>query len=192
LLSVAALATLIHERADAVHLGKRRRGVSMSKSTARRLAARIVEHLSYVEGLVEEAAPFAEASDIVLLRSDGFTFSVLCMVDAERDDSKRFRMERAEGKEILRLCRDRYCGTIGGAKQPARLEIVELRNSVRATDVDRLKAFSNRIFDTDAINAFIVDTSEARAITATRWSFWSGRRRFLEREIRALQIESAS
>jgi len=159
----------------------------MSTSTARRLAARIVDRLGYVEALVDEAAPFGDASDIVLIKSDGLTFSVLCIVDAERDDSKRFRMERAEAKEVLSHCRDRFCGTIAGAKQPALLEIVELRNAFRADDLKRLKAFSNRFFDTDSISAFVVNTSETRAITATRWSFWNGRRRFLEREMRGLR-----
>ena len=161
-------------------------GLSTRTSTARRLAARIVDRLGYVEGQVDEAAPFAHASDIVLTESDGFTFSVLCIVDAERDDSKRFRMDRAEAKEVLSHCRDRYCGTMNGAKMPARLEIVELRNSVRADDLKRLNAFSNRFFDTDSISAFVVNASDARATTATRWSFWNGRRGFLEREMRGL------
>lgn len=164
----------------------------MSTSTARRLAARIVDRLGFVEGLVDEAAPFAEASDIVLTKSDGLTFSVLCIVDAERDESKRFRMERPQAKEVLARCRDRFCGTVDGAKQPARLEIVEVRNAFRADDLNRLKAFSNRFFDTDSVSAFVVNTSETRAITATRWSFWNGRRRFLEREMRGLRAEAHS
>jgi hypothetical protein len=162
------------------------KSVSSSTSTAQRLAARVVDHLGYVESLVDEAAPFANASDIVLIKTDGLTFSVLCIVDAERDESKQFRMARAEAKEILAHCRDRHCGTIAGAKQPARLEIVEIRSSFRTSDLARLKAFSNRFFDTDSIGAFVVDTSEARAVTATRWSFWNGRRGFLERQIRDL------
>lgn len=164
----------------------------MSASTARRLAARIVDRLGYVERLVDEAAPFAEASDIVLAKNDGVTFSVLCMVDAERDDSKRFRMERAQAKQVLAHCRDRYCATLAGAKQPARLEIVELRSSLRAEDLKRLKVFSNHFFDTDLVSAFVVDTSKAKAFTATRWSFWNGRRRFLETQMRGLQSEVRS
>jgi hypothetical protein len=165
------------------------RRVSGSPSTARRLAARIVDRLGYVEGLVDEAAPFAAASDIVLIKTDGLTFAVLCIVDAERDDSKQFRMERAETKEVLARCRDRHCGTIAGAKQPARLEIVELRSSFRASDLKRLKAFSNRFFDTDSISAFVVNTTETRTITATHWSFWNGRRGFLDREMRDLHTD---
>ena len=165
--------------------------VSSSTSTARRLAARIVDRLGYIESLVVEAAPFAAASDIVVIKADRLTFSVLCIVDAERDDSKEFRMARAEAKEVLARCRDRHCGTIAGAKQPAHLEIVEVRSSFRASDLTRLKAFSNQFFDTDSISAFVVNTSETKAVTATRWSFWNGRRAFLERQIRDLQTEAA-
>ena len=159
-------------------------------ASAPRLAARVIERLGFVESLVAEAMPFADASDIVLTKTDGLTFSVFCIVDAEQDASKQFRMVRAEAKAVLAICRDRHCGTLAGAKQPARLEIVELRRFPRAEDLDRLKGFSNRFFDTDSINAFVVDTSEAKVLTATRWSFWNGRRGFLEREMRGLRVES--
>jgi len=170
-------------------VGRMARRFSSSASTASLLAARIVERLGYIEGLVDEAAPFADASDIVLVRSDGMTVSFFCIVDAEWDESNQFGMDRREAKRVLALCRDRHCGTVAGAKQPARLEIVELRSSFRASDLKRLKAFSNRFFDTDSISAFVVHTAEARAITATRWSFWNGRRRFLEGEMRDLRAQ---
>jgi hypothetical protein len=167
------------------------RRFSSSASTASLLAVRIKERLGYIEGFVNEAAPFADASDIVLVRTDGMSFSFLCIVDAEWDESNQFAMDRTEAKRVLALCRDRRRGAVAGTKPPARLEIVELRSSVRASDLKRLKAFSNRFFDIDSISAFLVHTSEARAVTATRWSFWNGRRRFLEREMRDLRAELA-
>lgn len=157
-------------------------------STTRHLAARIAEKFRYVEGVVDEARDLAGACDVVLTRSDGRTFAVFCLVDAEVDEAKRFGLGRAAVKEILARCRDRHCGTITGAKEPATLEIVEVRRSVVPEDLARLRDYGNHLFDVDAVHAFAVDCSRATATTATRWSFWSGRRRFLEREVRTLAL----
>ena len=152
-------------------------------SVTSQLAARISRHVGYVEGAVDEASDLTGACDVVLTRSDGQRFSVFCLVDAEKDEAKRFGLERVRVKEILALCRDRYCGTLTGAKEPAVLEIVEVRALVKPEDLTRLRAYPNRFIDVDAVHAYALDCALVKALTATKVVVL-GRRRFLEREMR--------
>ena len=94
-------------------------------------------------------------------------------------------MKKEAAKEILATCCDRYSGTLGGAKQPSVLVVVEVRRSIDEEDLGRLRGYSNRLIDSNAIHAFAVDCSAKRVVTATRCSWLSGLRwrRFLRGEI---------
>jgi hypothetical protein len=153
--------------------------------TARRLVESFVAKQGYVDGTVPEASSLANVCDFVLTKSDGMTFSIVCIVDAENQDSKKFEMNREPAKEILAACCNRYSGTLGGAQQPAVLVLVEVRRVVGQEDLDRLRGYSNRFFDRNAIHAFAVDCSAPKVVTATRFSWLAGLgwRRFLRREI---------
>lgn len=152
---------------------------------ARRLADAFVARLGYAGGTVDEADLLARGCDFILSKRDGLTFSIVCIIDAESSDSPRFQVEKQAAKDILATCCDRYCGTLAGAQQPAVLVIVEVRASLRDDDLTRLRLYSNRFFDRNAIHAFVVDCSARRVVTATRFSFLGGLgwRRFLRREL---------
>lgn len=153
--------------------------------TAQRLARSLVAKRGYDEGAVDEARALAGACDFVLTRHDGMNFSIVCIVDAERDEGRLFGTESADAREILAACCARYSGSVRGARRPAVLVVVEVRASVREADLTRLRGYSNRFFDRNAIHAFAVDVSARRLTTATRFSWLAGIgwRRFLQREI---------
>src|SRR5262245_52223220 len=100
------------------------------ESFGRYLAKLLVSKQGYTEVAVPEAQLLATASDIVLTKSDGMTFSTVCIVDAEQDASRKFQLDRGAVVEIAKACKAKYCGTINGAKMPAQVEIIEARPSV--------------------------------------------------------------
>lgn len=154
-------------------------------TTAERLAQAFKEKRGFDEGTVPEAAPLRNACDITLTSSDGMHLFIVCIVDAESRESAQFGLPRDEVKEILAVCCERYCGALNGAKLPAILVVVEARRSIGRADTERLHAYSNRFFDSNAIHAFVVDGSKREVVTATRFSSLAGWgwRRFLRREI---------
>ena len=150
-----------------------------------RIAEGFVATQGYAARTLDEAMPLATTCDVVLTKLDGMNVSVLCLVDAESVEARRFDFDKAAAKEILAACGSRYGGTLVGSRLPASLVIVEVRRSSSEEDLTRLRRYSNRFFDTDAIHAFVVDTSMRRVITATRYSAIAGWgwRRFLRRTL---------
>ena len=150
----------------------------MDDSFARYLAKVLAAKHGFSPGTVPEAGRLAGAADFVLTKLDGLTCSVVCIVDAERDPSRRFGLGRDELIAIGKTCRAKYSGTVNGAKMPAIIEIVEVRSPVTDEDRERLKPLRSRL---GAIAlAYAVDLS-APAVTVNTWSLVNPRRRLLER-----------
>jgi rhomboid protease GluP len=159
----------------------------MDDSFARYLAKTLVVKHGYSEGTVPEAAKLAGACDLVLTKVDGLTFSAICIVDAERDPSRRFGLSRDELLEIGKACRARYAGRVNGAKMPATVEIVEVRGSVTSADQERLKPLRSRLGT--VTSAYAVDRS-ASTVTVNAWSLFNPRRRLLERLLRQPRLDA--
>ncbi len=159
----------------------------MDDPVAVRISRRFVEARGYLVGTAPELAPLEPACDFLLTKHDGLTFSIVAIVDAERDDERRFDVEPDRIHEVLAACCERYSGSVGGAKQPAVLVVVEVRTESDEAK-QRLRGYSNRTFDRNAVHAFVVDTARDKVVTATKFSFIAGWgwRRFLVREARAL------
>jgi rhomboid protease GluP len=160
-------------------------GSAGADSFARYLAKVLVAKHGYREGTVPEAEGLARKSELVLTKADGITISLICIVDAERDPSRRFGLERGEVIAIAKACRDKYSGTVNGQKMPAIVEIIEVRSAVTEEDKQRLKPLRSRIGA--AVYAFAVDLSAA-TVTVNSWSFLSGRHRSLERLLRTPRL----
>jgi rhomboid protease GluP len=158
---------------------------SDSESFARYLAKLLVVKQGYTEGTVPEAQKLAGASDILLTKTDGMTFSAICIIDAERDSSRRFGLPCREVVEIAKACRARYAGRVNRAKMPATIEIIEVRKSVRAEDWQRLKPLRARVGA--VVFSYAVDLS-ASTVTVNAWSPINVRRRFLERALRGPRL----
>lgn len=150
----------------------------MDNSFARYLAKVLVAKSGYVEGSPPGTEELAAASDIVLTKADGLTFSVVCIVDAEQDPSRRFGLARQKLREIGEVCRKRYAGTVSGSRMPAIIEIVEVRSPATPEDRERLKPLRSR-FGT-VVMAYAVDRSSS-TVTVNAWSLVNPRRRLLER-----------
>jgi rhomboid protease GluP len=88
---------------------------------------------------VVEATPLLSACDAVLTRSDGVSFLMVCVVDAERDTSRRFGLDKAALHALAKACQDHYCAPVyGGVKTAVGIEILEVRQQVADADRARL------------------------------------------------------
>ena len=132
----------------------------------------------YQDAVAPEARRLAEGGNLVLTKSDGFTISIACIVDAENDPERRFQLGRDELLEIARSCRARYAGTVNGAKMPAIVEIFEVRKSVSPADLERLKPLRARVGT--LVFSYAVDLSKATAIV-NAWSLVNPRLKLLKR-----------
>src|SRR5216684_1531248 len=81
----------------------------------------------YVLGTVPEASALTEASDIVLTRSDGMTFIVMCLIDRESNPGKRFSLSPETVRNIGKRCL-KYAGKVNRAQLPVVIQILEIGN----------------------------------------------------------------
>lgn len=158
----------------------------MDASFARYLAKVLIARHGFSEGCVLEAQKLASTSQIVLTKSDGLTFSVVCIVDAERDSSRRFDLTRRDVVDIGKACRAKYSGRINSARMPATIEIIEVRPSVTAADRERLKPLRARLGGA-VVMAYAVDLA-ASSVSVNGWSLVDPRRRLLERLVREPRV----
>lgn len=74
---------------------------------------------------IPEAEPLREICDIVLARSDGYSFGLLCMVDREARPNATFRMDIEELEAIGKACL-KYAGSVNGRKMPVSIAVMEV------------------------------------------------------------------
>src|SRR5262245_38939124 len=101
------------------------------------------------------------------MQSDGMTFTLICIVAAETDPSRKVVLGRNKVDGNGKPCRDQYCGTINGAKMPAQIEIIETRKQVSPEDIERLKPLRARLGV--VVMAYAVDLATSM-VTANAWA----------------------
>lgn len=110
----------------------------------------------YQPGTTREAAALADACDLVLTYSDGMSFLILCILDAERDPRRRFDLDREWVIDIGRACLA-FTGSMNGAKLPVGIRIVEIRDEITEADKQRLEGYHRRPgLKKVAINGFVL------------------------------------
>lgn len=107
-------------------------------SFAAYLARRYVADRGFAFELPDVAAALADACDFALTYSDGLTVCILCIVDAERDPSKRWAIEQDELLRIGKQCLQ-FTGRMNLAKMPVTFLVIEVRPSITPEDQARLK-----------------------------------------------------
>src|SRR5882672_5321214 len=108
---------------------------------ARYLARQFIANKEYSQHVVPEAAPLVAAADIVLMRSDGMTVTLMCLIDREADPSKHFALSRDQVDEIGSKCL-KYAGKINSTQMPVVIQIIEVGPSLAASaDRERLRVY---------------------------------------------------
>jgi len=152
-------------------------------------AIRLVRHLvaaGFRPGVVPEAAALEDAADIVLTGADGLSFTIVCIVDRERDPGREFGLPPAQVEEIGKACA-KYSGAMNGARMSAAIKIIEV-GAAPATpgQRERLAPFRRRAFFTHCVlSAWVIDTSARTVWTPAPFGGRFSDRPFLERLLHA-------
>ncbi|MEZ4359525.1 MAG: rhomboid family intramembrane serine protease [Kofleriaceae bacterium] len=94
-------------------------------TTAQYLAMRLCAERGFAPGTVAEAAPLAEACDLVLTKADGLSCTVVCILDGEANPGRTFELTRDQIVEVGKACLP-YSGTMNGTKLPVAIQIWEV------------------------------------------------------------------
>lgn len=139
------------------------------ESFARYLARKLVAEQGFVEGTVPEAQELVAASDAVLTYSDGMALCIVCLVDREREPSRRFGLDIAALERIGNVCLQ-YAGTMNGAKMGVGLQVIEVgRAPMTDEDRQRLSQYRLSLWSEVMPQAMYVDTSAPGTVWANRW-----------------------
>jgi rhomboid protease GluP len=125
------------------------------------LAKQFIAKKGFVIASVPEVQKLAAVSDIVLTYSDGYTFTILCLVDRETYPDAVFNLDVGEVRRIGEACLQ-YTGEVNRAKMPVFVRVMEIGPG--ATDQQqRLNPFKRSSLRAKVIpSAMIVDTASGQ------------------------------
>lgn len=151
------------------------------ESFARYLARRLVAEEGFQEESVPEAAELLSASDAVLTYTDGMSLVLVCLVDREREPSRRFGLDVAALERIGKECL-KYTGRVSGTKLPLGLQIIEVgRTPATEEDRQRLERYRLGLFHKVHLHAMHVDTTAPGTVWANTWRRSKVSARYLRR-----------
>ncbi len=134
----------------------------------RYLARQYIARRGYEPCSLPEAAALAQHCDIVLSFTDGYSLTLMCMVDRQAHPGKAFGMSpegvTAIGTELLK-----YTGTIQHSKMPVTIHVMEVGPADPAQQ-DRLQAYKPAGWFRNILPfGWIVDTDRKSVWTNARW-----------------------
>lgn len=121
----------------------------------------LVADKGYVPGTFPEAAPLADAVDYVITGGDGVGLAIACIVDRDRDPSRRFTVPPERVDEIAAACRH-HAGSVHGVRDTVTVEIWEVGAGVPdAEDRARFEHYTFRPLTQKgvAVKTYAVDTA---------------------------------
>ncbi|NVJ28294.1 rhomboid family intramembrane serine protease [Myxococcus sp. AM011] len=137
-------------------------------SFAEYLARRLMADKGFEPGTHPEAAELVDVSDAVLTYSDGYSCVIVCIVDREREPSRRFTLETPVLERVGKACLH-YSGTVSGTKLPVGLQFIEVgRGPVTLEDRERLERLRLGLFNKVHLHAMHVDTASGE-VWANTW-----------------------
>lgn len=115
-----------------------------------------------------ELQTLAAASDIVLAYSDGYSLTILCMVDREKTPNRIFTPSFDEVEAAGKACL-KYSGRVNGSRLPVKIVIMEIGPGA-ADQQQRLSQFTRSWLLSKVVpSAMTVDTT-SRAVWSSRTS----------------------
>jgi rhomboid protease GluP len=122
------------------------------------LAKQFIAKKGFEPAIVPEAKRLTAVSDIVLTHSDGYTLSILCIIDRETRPDAAFHLDVEEVQQIGEACL-RYTGQVNRAKMPVFIRIIEVGPG-SADQQQRLAPFKRlKLKARVMLSAMIVDTT---------------------------------
>lgn len=144
------------------------------------LARQLVAKQGYSVGVVAEAAPLAENCDIALMHHDGYSLTLVCLIDRETNPGKTFDLTPEAVGDIGKACLQ-YTGRIHRAKMPVKIQIMEV-GPQDATGRERLKPMrASSIFSKVQPSGWIVDPSNDTVWNNSLFGSWMPPTRFIRK-----------
>lgn len=133
------------------------------------LARQFIGKRGFSQSVPAEAAPLAEHCDILLSNSDGFTTTLLCLVDREAHPGKIFDMAPEQVAAVGRECL-KYTARIYGSRMPVIVQIMEVGPSeADASQRARLWHFKPRWFAKVQPAGWVIDPAKKELWTNARF-----------------------
>ncbi len=107
--------------------------VARPETAAEYLAKCLIADHRFVPGTLAEAAPLAEACDLILTGGDGVGLTIACIIDRDADRLRRFTLPAGRVDEIAAACR-KHVGSVYGVKDAVTIEIWEVGQGVPDPD----------------------------------------------------------
>ena len=151
-----------------------------------RLARHLVAGAGFRPGVVPEAAALEEAADLVLTGVENLSFTIVCIVDRERDPARTFGLSAEQVARIGAACA-KYSGAVNGARMSAAIKIIEVGRAPPTPDQrKRLSPFRRRgVFAHCVLSAWVIDTAAKTVWTPSLFGGRLSDRPFLERLLHA-------
>lgn len=129
------------------------------------LARQYIAKKKYAVATAPEALALGDAGDIVLTRSDGFNFQILCIVDRQAHPERTFSRSPADVLAIGETCL-RYAGKLNNRQMPVSIQVVEVGTAFSQDDRLRLATYRRRsIFGKVIVSGWAIDVA-----AGTVWS----------------------
>jgi rhomboid protease GluP len=120
------------------------------------LAKQFIAKMGFDVARVPEVARLYQLCEIVLTRTDGHTFGILCMVDRDARPDATFSMGVEELRAIGQACL-KYAGKVNGRTLPVSIQVLEI-GPTSPDQVTRLRAIRRSSFFAKVLpSAMIVD-----------------------------------
>jgi rhomboid protease GluP len=145
------------------------------------LAKQFIAKKGFKIGSVPEARGLAAPGNILLTYADGYTFTILCLIDRETDPGATFALDVDKVRQIGEACL-RYTGKVNRAKMPVFIRIVEVGPG-SPDQQRRLQNFKRSSRTAKVIpSAMIVDTASAEVWSSDRtWLTKGGNHSFVKK-----------
>ncbi len=144
------------------------------------LARQFVAKQGYSIGVVAEAAPLSDNCDIALMHHDGYSLTLVCLIDREAHPGKTFDLTAEAVSDIGKACLQ-YTGRIHRAKMPVKIQIMEV-GPQDATARARLKPMRpSSIFSKVQPSGWIVDPSDKTVWNNSLFGSWMPPTRFIRK-----------
>jgi rhomboid protease GluP len=145
------------------------------------LARQFIAKKGFQVANIPEAQELAAPGHIVLTHSDGYTFTILCMIDRETNPDARFGLDIDRVRRIGEACLQ-YTGKVNRAKMPVFIRIMEIGPGA-PDQQQRLKLLKRSSLTSKVVpSGMVVDTASGEVWNSDRtWLSKGGYHDFVEK-----------
>jgi rhomboid protease GluP len=160
--------------------GEAEGAVPAAETSAAYLVKRVCAGQGYTLGAVPEADKLALASDFILTKADGLSLQIVCVIDRERDPSRRFRLSLDEVVAVGKAC-VQYSGRVNLTRLPVAIQVWDVGPKVAVrSELSRRLPGREKVM----VSSWALDSEKGRVTSTVAGNGLLAGRRFLEDVLR--------